>query len=344
MTDSRFYPKTETVTLEALAEFLSAEIIRGEAGKSLENVASLAHAGSGDVAFLNSPQYSDQLERTTAGAVLLDPEKISVMPQDDTVAVLGCPNPYLAFARVAQMFHPHTSRMMPLAGLQSEAVHPDAKLAEDVQLGPNVVIGPGAEIGQGTKIGANTVIGHGCAIGRDCVIGPQSSIQYALIGDDVFIHPQVAIGQDGFGFAPDPQGHIKIPQLGRVIIQNNVELGAGCKIDRGALDDTVVGEGTKLDNLIHLAHNVQIGRHCFIAASTGVAGSTHVGDFVMIGGMVGIAGHLSIGEGAQITAFSGVTKNVAAGARIGGFPAKPVTEWHREIATLSRLRKNKNKQ
>ncbi len=214
---------------------------------------------------------------------------------------------------------------------------PTARLESDVTVEPGAVIGPRAEIGAGTVIGANAVIGTEVRIGRDCAIGANTVITDALIGDRVIIHPGCKIGQDGFGFVMGGAGHRKIPQVGRVIIQDDVEIGAGTTVDRGAIRDTVIGEGSKIDNLVQVGHNVSIGRHCVIVAQSGIAGSSTLEDFVVLGARVGISTEVIIGEGAQLAAASNVHANVPAGARWGGTPAKPVKLWFREMRTLAHL-------
>jgi UDP-3-O-[3-hydroxymyristoyl] glucosamine N-acyltransferase len=216
-------------------------------------------------------------------------------------------------------------------------VHPTARLESGVTIDPGAVIGPRAEIGTGTVIGAGTVVGPNVHIGRDCAIAPNVSIIHALIGDRVIIHPGCRIGQDGFGYLMGAAGHLKVPQIGRVIIQDDVEIGANTTIDRGAMSDTVIGEGTKIDNLVQIAHNVLIGRHCVLASQTGISGSAVIGDNVMMGGQVGIADHVTIGAGAALGAKAGVMHDVPAGARWVGAPAKPVKQFFREIAALERL-------
>jgi UDP-3-O-[3-hydroxymyristoyl] glucosamine N-acyltransferase len=214
----------------------------------------------------------------------------------------------------------------------SATIDPSARLEEGVVVEANAVIAAGAEIGTGSVIAAGAAIGPGTRIGRDCHIGHAATVQHALLGNNVVVHPGARIGQDGFGYAPGPRGLLKIPQIGRVIIQDHVEIGANTTIDRGALDDTVIGEGTKIDNLVQIGHNVRIGRHCVLVAQVGVAGSATIGDGVMIGGAAGVNGHVTIGDGAQLAALSGVATDVPAGARWGGQPARPMRGFLRDAA------------
>ncbi|MGL4444440.1 MAG: UDP-3-O-(3-hydroxymyristoyl)glucosamine N-acyltransferase, partial [Alsobacter sp.] len=222
-------------------------------------------------------------------------------------------------------------------------VHATAVIEAGVTVDPGAVVGPGAEIGAGTVIASGAVIGPQVRIGRNCSIGAGCTLQAALIGNRVIIHPGVRIGQDGFGFAMSPRGHMKVPQIGRVIIQDDVEIGANTCIDRGASRDTVIGEGTKIDNLVQIGHNVVVGRHCVIVSQVGIAGSTTLEDFAVLGGQVGVAGHLTVGMGAQVAAQSGVAGDVPRGARYGGSPAQPALNWAREIALLKSLVANRGK-
>jgi UDP-3-O-[3-hydroxymyristoyl] glucosamine N-acyltransferase len=216
-------------------------------------------------------------------------------------------------------------------------VDASARMEDGVMIEPGAVVGPRAEIGGGTAIGANAVIGAGVRVGRDCSIGANTTISNTLIGDRVIVHPGCHIGQDGFGFVMGGKGHLKVPQVGRVIIQDDVEIGSGTTVDRGAIRDTVIGEGTKIDNLVQVGHNVSIGRHCVIVAQTGISGSSTLEDFVVLGARVGLNNNVTIGEGAQIAAISVVHGDVPPGARWGGTPAKPVTLWFREMKVLERL-------
>jgi UDP-3-O-[3-hydroxymyristoyl] glucosamine N-acyltransferase len=227
-------------------------------------------------------------------------------------------------------------------GASVSSIHPSATLEPGATVEPGAVVGAEAHIGRGTTVAAGSVIGFRVHIGRNCYVGPNASITHALIGNDVTVHAGVAIGQDGFGFAMGKNGHLKVPQIGRVIVQDGVEIGANTTIDRGALRDTVIGEGTKIDNLVQIGHNVVIGRHCVIVAQTGISGSAELGDFVALGGQVGVVGHVKIGAGAQIAASSNVRGDVPPGVRWGGTPAKPVRLWLRELALLQRLAERKD--
>jgi UDP-3-O-[3-hydroxymyristoyl] glucosamine N-acyltransferase len=210
-------------------------------------------------------------------------------------------------------------------------------LEDGVRIEPGAVVGREAQIGRGTVIAAGAVVGYRVTIGRGCYIGPGASVIHALVGDRVIIHAGVRIGQDGFGFAMGPQGHLKVPQVGRVIIQDDVEIGANSCVDRGALKDTIIGEGTKIDNLVQIGHNVVIGRHCVIVGQVGISGSTELGDFVVMGGQSGAVGHIRIGSGAQIAGGSHATADIPPGARMGGTPAVPMIEFGRQIAILKRM-------
>ena len=255
--------------------------------------------------------------------------------------MLRAKRPFAAFVELARELHPDALRPTSgfgMSGIAASAViHPSAQLEDDVTVDPLAVIGPDVEIGSGTIIGSGAVIAAGVKIGRDCNIGAGSSLQFTLIGNNVLIHPGCKIGQDGFGFVFGRDKHIKVPQTGRVLIQNDVEIGAGTTIDRGSLRDTVIGEGTKIDNQVQIGHNVTIGRHCVIAAKCGLAGSLTIGDNVALGAMVGLNNHITIGDGAQVAAMAGVKDSIPPRGRWGGIFARPTKQWFREILAVEKL-------
>jgi UDP-3-O-[3-hydroxymyristoyl] glucosamine N-acyltransferase len=309
--------------------------------RRVTGIGPLDQAGPGDLTFMQDVKLTAQFAATDAGVCLVSKRFADAAPAH--VAVLETPQPYRAFVMVAQTLYPDAQRPSSLfeaAGVSLGAlVHPTARLETGAVVDPAAVIGPRAEIGSGTVIGPTAVIGPDVRIGRDCAIGAGATVTHALIGDRVVVHPGARIGQDGFGHLPGKDGHDKVPQIGRVIIQNDVEVGANTTIDRGAMRDTVIGEGTKIDNLVQIAHNVQIGRHCLLAGQTGISGSSIVGDHVMMGGQVGIADNLTIGDGAMIGASSGVGTDIPAGARVVGTPAEPVRDFMRGVMALRRLRR-----
>ena len=248
-------------------------------------------------------------------------------------------NPYHGYARVARAFYPNIRIEKVLS--DSASVHKTAVVGNNCRIDAGAVIGANVTIGNGCWIGANTVVCDGVVIGNDTQLGPNVTLEKCLIGSQVIIHAGVRIGQDGFGFAMGPKSHLKVPQLGRVIIEDDVEIGANSTIDRGAGPDTIIGEGSKIDNLVQIGHNVQLGRGCVIVSHVGISGSTVIGELSVLGGQVGVAGHLQIGAGAQVAAQSGVMRNLAPGEKVCGSPAKPIREFMRGVAVIEKLSKKK---
>lgn len=340
MADPDFFPVATSLDFSEIAAIVGVELPFGvDPARRIVSAAALETAGAGDIAYMDNPKYTAAFAATGAGLCLVSPRFAARAPAGTVALVTAAP--YHAFARVLARFFPQALRPQSMFGAQGVApgafVHATATLEADVTVDPGAVIGPGAEIGSGTIVASHAVIGPQVRIGRDCAVGAGATIQSALIGNRVIIHPGVRIGQDGFGFAMSPRGHLKVPQTGRVIIQDDVEIGANACIDRGASRDTVIGEGTKIDNLVQIGHNVVIGRHCVIVSQVGIAGSCTLEDFVVLGGQVGLAGHLTVGMGAQVAAQSGVAGDIPRGARFGGYPAQPALSWARESALLKQL-------
>jgi len=339
MTDLHFFERPQGLTAREIAA-LTRAVARGDIGaRRISGIAPLDRAGPGELAFMQSPKFAAAFAATRAGLCLTTEKFAANAPAQ--VGILVTPAPYRAFVAVAQKLYPGAMRPSSLfeaSGVTTGAlVHPTARLESGVVIDPAAVVGPRAEIGAGTVIGPTAVIGPGVRIGRDCVIGAGCTIVHTLIGDRVIIHAGTRIGQDGFGYVPGAAGHGKVPQVGRVIIMDGVEIGANSTIDRGAIRDTVIGEGTKIDNLVQIAHNVEIGRHCVLAAHTGVSGSCTVGDYVMMGGRVGLADNITVGPGAMIGAAAGVMHDIPAGEKWVGAPAQPERAFFKEVAALRKL-------
>ena len=340
MNEPVFFRRAVTPSLADIAEWTGAKAPDGaDTSLLISGVGPLDTASAGDLVFLDNPKYADALSATRASACLMSPRFADRAPAGLIALITN--EPYRAFAKVVVRMYPASASPVSIFGSTGVSpgsyVHPEARLEAGVIVDPGAVIGPRASIGEGSIIGAHAVIGPDVCIGRNSSVGAQASVTHALIGDRVILHPGVRIGQDGFGFAMGPKGHLKVPQVGRVIIQNDVEIGANSTIDRGANRDTIIGEGTKIDNLVQIAHNVVIGRHCVIVSQVGISGSTEIGDYCVIGGQVGMIGHLRIGMGVQIGAQSGVMNDIPAGSKWGGSPAMPMLQNHRRHVTLDRL-------
>lgn len=339
MADPRFFRRAEPISLQKIAEIAGGELERADSPeKAFSDVSPLDRAGPDDVSFLDNKRYSAQFRNSAAGACIVEPALVAQAPAG--MALIVTATPYLAFARVAQAFYPAER---PRPGIHPSAVvHETAKLGRDCEIGAHVVVGAEAEIGVGCRIEPGVVIGDGVRIGDGTQIGANASISHCDIGACCAIHPGVRIGTRGFGFAMDPGGHVDVPQLGTVKVEDFVEIGANSTVDRGAGPDTVIGYGTKIDNLVQIGHNVRMGKGCVLIGQSGVAGSTVLEDYVVVAAQAGVAGHLTLGRGAQIAAASGVMRDVAPGEKVAGAPAMPVREFFRLVALWQRQLKNKD--
>lgn len=339
MADSRFFTNTGSLTLAQISGFSGAELRSPEdAGYVVEGVAGLAQAGPSHLSFLDNRKFRVQFENTKAGACIIHPDMVALAPP--SVRLLLSRSPYKAYALAAQRFYPE---IIPDPVIAPTAyIHPTAEIGEGCVIEDFAVIEAGASIGDRTWIQSHAVIGSGVVIGSNGRIGNHASVSHALIGDHVRLYPGVRVGQDGFGFAIDPTGFVKAPQLGRVVIGDHVEVGANTTIDRGAMGDTEIGAGTWIDNLVQIGHNVKIGRCCVLVAQVGIAGSTELEDFVVLGGQVGVAGHLKIGTHSRIAAQSGVTRDVPAKSEWMGYPAMPMKRYLRQVAALNRFVDKRN--
>jgi UDP-3-O-[3-hydroxymyristoyl] glucosamine N-acyltransferase len=334
VTDQSFFQRSGPFALGVVAGRIGAELAPGApADLMVRDVAALDCADAGDVSLFSDTKHRETFKTSRASAVITS-ERLAEFAPPGAVLLLAR-DPRLAFAQAGHLFYPRP----PLEpGMHESAhVHPTAVIGEGSQIDAGAVIGENAVLGARCHIGCNAVLGAGVQLGDDCSVGANSSISYARIGARVRIATNVSIGGPGYGFVPSPGGALRVSQLGRVIIEDNVEIDSNCAIDRGGMGDTVIGAGTMLDNLVHIAHSVRIGRHCMIAGQIGIAGSAVIGDFVMMGGQVGIADHVTVGTGARIAAKSGVVRDVAPGEAVGGYPAIPARQWHRQTTALLRL-------
>ncbi len=334
MADPRFFVNSGPFSLRQLAGIAGLTLPDSAPEDRLfRDVGPLESATADTISFLDNPRYIEQFRQSAAGACVMQAKHADRAPSG--MLALISDRPYRSFARISQAFYP--------GSVSSGERHPSAviddtaELGSAVAVGPGAVIGPGAEISDGVQIGANAVIEAGVAVGTGSVIGANASLSHCLIGERVFIHPGVRIGQRGFGFDMAPDSHLDVPQLGRVIIGNDVEIGANSTVDRGAGPDTIIGDGCKIDNLVQIGHNVHLGRGCVIVAQAGLSGSAHLEDLVVIAGQAGVAGHITVGAGVQLAARSGLMRDTPAGARMAGNPAVPAKEFFRRFAMLGKL-------
>jgi UDP-3-O-[3-hydroxymyristoyl] glucosamine N-acyltransferase len=334
MADPRFFRLAGPFDLGEIAARVGAELAPGvDAGRRVSDVLPLGEAGPEHLSFLDNKRYVEAFAASRAGACLVDQEMAARAPAG--MSLLIARKPRLAFARAARLFYPEPEAR-PVRHA-SAVVDASAVIGSSVEIGPGVVVGARADLGARCRIGANAVIGEGVVLGEDTVVGAGASISHALVGSRVVIYPGARIGQPGFGFEPTPEGVVKFPQLGRVLIGDDVEVGANTTIDRGSGPDTVIGRGTMIDNLVQIGHNVVVGESCILVAQVGISGSTRLGNFVVLAGQAGLAGHLEIGDRAVVGPQSGVAKDIPAGSRVMGSPTQPMMEYGRTVAALKNL-------
>ncbi len=316
--------------LDDLARRLDAEL-RGDPAVEVHAVASLDRAGAGDVSFVSNPKYAKLLETTRADAVIVGPDTA----RDDRNCLVSA-NPYLCYARAVALLHPEEPVGPGIS--QGAHVHPEARIGERAAVMAGATVERGAVVGNGTVLYPGVYLGPDAKVGRDCVLHANAVVrERCVLGDRVILQPGAVVGSDGFGYARDGSRHVKIPQVGMAVLEDDVEVGAGTTIDRAALGETRVGRGTKIDNLVMIAHNVQVGEACLLVSQVGVSGSTRIGNGVVLAGQVGLVGHITIGDGAVVGAQSGVPGDVPPRATISGSPAFDHREWLKAQAVFRRL-------
>lgn len=343
MTDPVFFVPSRRYTVSEVATLTGSDLTNpAYADTVIQTIASADDGGDGALVFVDGKRNAALMPGLKAAAVLCSPDLAAKAPAG--VAVLVNQRPQQAFAMIGRLLFPAAGRPEPLTsetGISAHAfIDPAAHVEAGAIIEAGAVVGPHAAIGSGTIVAPNAVVGRHCRIGRDCYVGPGASLQYALVGNRVVIHGGAHIGQDGFGFVSGAKGPERMPQVGRVIIQDDVEIGSNTTVDRGAMADTIIGEATKIDNLVQIAHNVRIGRGCIIAGHCGLSGSVTLGDYVMLGGRVGIADHITVNDRAQVAASSGLMYDIPAGERWAGLPAQPMRDFFRELSAIRAFTKH----
>ncbi|MEQ8333056.1 UDP-3-O-(3-hydroxymyristoyl)glucosamine N-acyltransferase [Nisaea sp.] len=340
MPDKRFFRKSGTYSIADLAARVGGELLHcRDPERIIEDIAAVEEATAGDICFVENRRYVGALASSAASVCILPRNIADRAP--DSLALIVSDRPRRAFAKIANLFYPE--ERAPTGVAASAAVDAVAHLGEGVSIGPGAVISAGAKLGDGVTVGANSFVGENVEVGAGSVVGENASLSHCLIGERVVIYPGARIGTCGFGFEADEAGVIKMPQLGRAIIEDDVEIGANSCVDRGSGPDTVIGRGTMIDNLVQIGHNVQVGKGCIICGQAGIAGSAKIGNYVVIAGQVGVAGHIELGDGVQVAAQSGVTSTTAPGEKIGGAPAVPMRDFRRQVAAIKSLgRRNKD--
>lgn len=335
----RFCANTGPYTLQQIAALINSQIylanklVKPDEALIVTDVATLEDATRTELTFYTNPKYSSSYQNQYALACITNEDNLNKAPKDTYILVSK--NTYADYARVCALFYPANNAK---PGISHNAyISQTASIDSSCEISATAYVGENATIGAGTKIFPGAYIGDNVRIGNNSIIHHNVTINHAIIGDNVILHPGVRIGQDGFGYAFDNFVHVKVPQIGKVIIGNDVEIGANSTIDRGAINDTIIGDMCKIDNLVQIGHNVKLGRGCIVVSQVGISGSTEIGDYSVLGGQVGVAGHIKIGKGVQIAAQSGVVADLADRQIVGGTPAVPIRQWHKQTIMLKKM-------
>jgi UDP-3-O-[3-hydroxymyristoyl] glucosamine N-acyltransferase len=343
MSDPRFFENSGPFSLIDINNLIKGELSCDNENTLITDISTLKFAGNSEITFFQDPAYKSDLSKTKASVCLIKKEHKGLAPSN--LNLIFSENPYMDFTLISQSFYPN--EILPKStsaydkSKSSDGIEHSAAVDSSATIEEGAVIGSQAIIGKNSTVSSNAVIGKGVQIGSNCFIGANVSITHSIIGDGNIIHQGSSIGQDGFGFAMSPLGHKKIPQVGRVLIQDDIEIGANCSIDRGSIQDTIIKKGTKIDNMVHIAHNCIIGENCIIAGMVGLAGSTTLEDFVVMGAKSGAVGHITIGMGSQIAAKAGVSKTLPPGKKWAGFPIREMDLWKKDLSQIRKLSKGK---
>ena len=335
MIDSSFYKNKGPFSLKEICTSIKCDLV-GSYDKIIEDLSPIEEASEKTVCFLSDNKYREYLKNIDIGALIVKKNHVNEIKGNLIISK----NPHYDMAMVASLFYPDSE----YPSFTFSSLDKNEELDKSIKLSFNSFIHKDARIGKNCEIGNNSIIGPGVVLGNNCLVGDNVSIYFSLIGNNVKIYQGVKLGSEGFGFVMNEDRFKKIPQLGRVIIENNVEIGANTTVDRGSIGDTQIGEFSMIDNMVHLGHNVRIGKKCIIAAMTGISGSTSIGDNVMLGGQVGISGHIKIGNNVKVAAKTGIMKDIPDGSVIAGYPSEKIMDWHRNTIIMKNLRKNDKKQ
>ena len=343
MSDPRFFEKSGPFSLIDIANLINGDLSCENESILIKDISTLKFARDNEITFFQDLSYKDDLAKTKARVCLIKKEHKGYAPEN--IDLIFSSNPYMDFTLISQHFYPN--EIFPKSTSSFEKSLSNNSIDHSAVIDPTSIIEEGAVIGanvvieKNSTISSNTVIGKGVEIGSNSFIGSNVTITHSIIGNNIIIHQGTSIGQDGFGFAMSHDGHKKIPQVGRVLIKDNVEIGANCSIDRGSIQDTVIKKGTKIDNMVHIAHNCVIGENCIIAGMVGLAGSTTLEDFVVMGAKSGAVGHITIGKGSQIAAKAGVSKTLPPGKTWAGFPIREMNLWKKDLSYIRKLSKGR---